>query len=507
MKHSRFARTVGAVALAVAVLTGPAYAGSGIEDILYEKGQITKEEWVKAKAEKEAMTAKAAVAPAPSAVSNLLKGVELKATFYFDFTNAGGDSFTANPKRLGINDAQANANKGEANGFHFARTYLTLIKRFDEGHHFRLTLDQMNNNIGGNSCPNAAGPSGGNCHEASPFGLSGYSGTGRNEVFVKYAYYNHVVLPGALEVRVGQHQTPWVEYEEHRWTYRYQAPIFVDQQNFQTSSDLGVSLMGKVLDKKVDYHVSFMNGEGYQNTPDGRSYAWLGRLSLEPVKGVILSYFGHTETLRNGVEGFNPHRELANLEVYDPEKDRFKLNGQWVYADDGKDIGSTRATTAIFVPSTYTGGATGVIPAPLNVASTFGGRNGPSTSLPRFHDGQGWELWGYYRIPFLLEDKLRFFSRYYFMKPNKSTLAGENQSAVFGLSYDYSKYLSVALDYTILKQTVLGLTNTGFGKTGKNSNGAPQGQFISTGGINCLTCSQYVDYDNQILGVKVMVTF
>lgn len=496
MKHSRFARTVGAVALAVAVLTGPAYAGSGIEDILYEKGQITKEEWLKAKAAKEKEMAETAKA-APSAVSNLLKGVELKATFYFDFTYAGGDSFTARPSKNGINDAQANANKGLANGFHFTRTYLTLIKRFDEGHHFRLTLDQMVNNIGGNSCPNAAGPSGGNCHEAAPFGLSGFAGTGRNAEFIKYAYYNHIVTPG-VELRVGQHQTPWIEYEEHRWTYRFQAPTFVDQQNFQTSSDLGASLMGKVLDKKIDYHVSFMNGEGYQNTPDGRSYAWLGRLSVEPVKGVILSYFGHTETARNGTEGFNPHRELANLEVYDPESDRFKINGQWVYADDGADVGTTRGP-AMFVPSTFNGGNAGAVLSP-GAAAAFGGRNGPSTSTPRFHDGQGWELWGYYRIPGF--EKARIFSRYYFMKPNKSTLAGENQSILFGASYDYSKYLSVALDYTLLKQTVLG-TNAG---GGINTGGVP-GQIISTGGINCTTCGRFVDYDNHIFGVKLLVSF
>jgi hypothetical protein len=38
-------------ALAVVILSGPAHAG--LEDILYEKGQITKEEWLKAKADAE----------------------------------------------------------------------------------------------------------------------------------------------------------------------------------------------------------------------------------------------------------------------------------------------------------------------------------------------------------------------------------------------------------------------------------------------------------------------
>src|SRR6266545_2332031 len=307
MKYARFASVIAMVAVAITILSGPSYAAKGIEDILYEKGRITKEEWVQAKA-----------APPSPAASNLLKGVEIKATFYFDFTYAGGDSFTADQLTKGLNPATANNNKSLANGFHLTRTYLTLIKRFDEGHHFRLTLDQMVNNVGGNSCPNGAGPSAGNCHEAAPFGLSGYAGTGRNAEFVKYAYYNHVVMPG-LEIRLGQHQTPWIEYEEHRWTYRYTAPIFVDQQNFQTSSDLGVSLLGKVLNNMIDYHFSFMDGEGYQNTPDGRSYAWLGRVSVEPINGVIISGFGHHETVRNGIENFNPQRLLGNVEIYAPE--------------------------------------------------------------------------------------------------------------------------------------------------------------------------------------------
>lgn len=502
MRHNRVASIIGMAALAVAVLIGPAYAG--LEDILYEKGQITKEEWIKAKAatEKEmAATAK----PSPSTVSNLLKGVELKATFYFDFTNNNGNSFTADALNKGLNEVSARNNRGLANGFHFTRTYLTLIKRFDEGHHFRLTLDQMVNNIGGGtSCAgNAAGSAGGNCHEAAPYGLAGYAGGDRNTTFVKYAYYNHVVLPG-LEVRLGQHQTPWIEYEEHRWTYRYTGPIFVDQQNFQTSSDLGVSVMGKVLDKKVDYHVSLQSGEGYQNTQDGRGMAGLGRLSIEPIKGAILSAFYHNERQRNGIEGFNPQRVLGNVEFYAPETDRFKLSAQMVWADDGADVGKRNAPgdnvgPAINVPGTYNGSASN---APLETAAVLGARNGPSTGLPRFHQGRGYGIWGYYRLP-MLDEKTRLFARAYFMKPNKDTPAGDNQSIMLGVSYDYSKYLSVALDYTFLQQTVLG-SDTSYVSGGRN---VSTGTAANGGATPCPTCGQFVNYNNQIFGVKILVAF
>jgi hypothetical protein len=477
---------VGVIGLAFLIATGaPAWAD--LEDVLMEKGTITKEDWLKIKADKEKAQAKQEKgmeygSGSKDKSASVMKGVDIGVVLYFNATYARGDSFTGNSMEKGINNATANNNKGLANGFHFSRTYLNVRKYFEEGHHMRLTLDQMVNNVGGNSCPNA-GPSAGNCHEASPFGLSGFSGGGRNATFVKYAYYDHKFSPW-LHLRVGQNQTPWIEYEEHRWTYRYLFPIFTDQQNFQTSSDLGISLLGKVLDDRVDYHFSFQNGEGYQNTPDARSFALLGRVSVEPVKGIIISAFGHNEQARNGREGFNPQRWLGNVEFYDPTNDRFKVNAQMVWADDGDDVG--KPGNAINVPGTYD---TGVADT---TAVTYGGTSGPSTGIPRFKNARGYEFWAWHRIPGI--EKVRLHGRYYFMKPNEDTPAGGIQSYYFGISYDYSKYLAFSLDYTVLNETVLGSSTTVGAQT------------IATGGA-CATCGQFVKYDNQILGLRALITF
>src|SRR5256712_13898659 len=145
MAYTRIITIIGMAVLAVALAIGAAQAA--VEDVLLEKGQITKEDWLKIKAEKEKEVAQTPPAPA-STVSNLLKGIELKATFYFDYTYATGDSFTGDVANKGLNNTTANNNRGLAKGFHLTRTYLTLIKRFDEGHHFRLTIDQMMNNVG-----------------------------------------------------------------------------------------------------------------------------------------------------------------------------------------------------------------------------------------------------------------------------------------------------------------------------------------------------------------------
>jgi len=94
-------------------------------------------------------------------------------------------------------------------------------------------------------------------------------------------------------------------------------------------------------------------------------------------------------------------------------------------------------------------------------------------------------------------EKMRLFSRYYFMKPNKDTTAGDIQSILFGVSYDFTKYFSVALDYTLLKETVLGSATTVGSQVISALNAAPI----------CGTCGPTVDYDNQIFGVRVLVAF
>src|SRR5436309_13953020 len=112
MKYARLAAIISMVALAVAVSSGSAQAA--VEDILLEKGQITKEDWLKIKAEKE----KEAAPPQPdSAGSNLLKGIELKDTFYFDYTYATGDSFTGDVANKGLNHSTAINNLWLATAF------------------------------------------------------------------------------------------------------------------------------------------------------------------------------------------------------------------------------------------------------------------------------------------------------------------------------------------------------------------------------------------------------
>jgi hypothetical protein len=140
------------------------------------------------------------------------------------------------------------------------------------------------------------------------------------------------------------------------------------------------------------------------------------------------------------------------------------------------------------------------VPGVYNPTAATGGvlgsnNNGPLTSTPRFHQARGYEFWAWYRIPGI--EKVRLHGRYYFMKPNKDTVAGDIQSYYFGISYDYSKFLAFSVDYTVLQETVLG------------SLAGVAGQSIApiNGGACTTGCGPYVNYNNQILGLRALVTF
>src|SRR5213592_739172 len=85
----------------------PAFAE--IEDVLFEKGVITKEDWVKIKADKEKIASAdkgleyRAEAPKHEGL-NFLRGLEIGVVFYMDLTYAQGDSFTSNRVQKGLNE-------------------------------------------------------------------------------------------------------------------------------------------------------------------------------------------------------------------------------------------------------------------------------------------------------------------------------------------------------------------------------------------------------------------
>jgi len=203
---------------------------------------------------------------------------------------------------LSVDGKSTSAADDAASGFHFDRAYFEVRGKLTKEDMVRITLDQK-----------AADKS----------------------VFVKYAYWQHK-YSDALKIKVGQNHTPLVDYlQTEMWGHRYVQKTFTDYYGAQTSSDLGISALGKGGDS-FDYYVSVMNGEGYTKPTDGAGYALMGRAEWHGA-GAHIGVFAHSETDRGGDASYDPTREVVYAWW---ENDMFLIGGQYLSADDG-DIAKT----------------------------------------------------------------------------------------------------------------------------------------------------------------------
>jgi hypothetical protein len=64
-------------------------------------------------------------------------------------------------------------------------------------------------------------------------------------------------------MRFGIQQTPWIDFEEGIYRYRFQGTVFSEREGYLTSSDAGVSFHTNFPKNYGDVHVGYYNGEGY----------------------------------------------------------------------------------------------------------------------------------------------------------------------------------------------------------------------------------------------------
>jgi hypothetical protein len=85
-------------------------------------------------------------------------------------------------------------------------------------------------------------------------------------------------------IRLGLQQTPFIDYAEGIYRYRFQGPTFPDREGFLTSSDQGVSFHYNFAQNWGDVHAGFYNGEGYGKTAEPNNQkAFQVRASVRPL--------------------------------------------------------------------------------------------------------------------------------------------------------------------------------------------------------------------------------
>jgi hypothetical protein len=145
----------------------------------------------------------------------------------------------------------------DKNGFELSRLYLTYRKNLSENIGVRITTD-----IGRVS----------NDQEKQFYRL-----------FLKYAYLELRKPSWKVKMLVGLHYVPLLAFQENIWGYRSIAKMLTDFEHKQTSSDLGLKIVGQLPHDFGEYAVSFVNGEGYNQAETGKHKGLYGRLTLKPL--------------------------------------------------------------------------------------------------------------------------------------------------------------------------------------------------------------------------------
>jgi len=98
-------------------------------------------------------------------------------------------------------------------------------------------------------------------------------------------------------VRLGLQQTPYIDYDESIYRYRYQGPTFTDVEKYLTSSDFGLSLHYNFPGNYGDVHGGIYDGDGYSKADANDEKALQMRVTFRPVpnggiiKGLRLTAF------------------------------------------------------------------------------------------------------------------------------------------------------------------------------------------------------------------------
>jgi hypothetical protein len=161
--------------------------------------------------------------------------IRVGATIYADYT------VQQTPK---VKDADGN--DVTSNSFNVGRTYINITGNISHNIAFRITPDITRET-----------------------GINGSSISGNYVFRLKYGYaqfnLDDYMNPGRTGswVRLGMQQTPWVDYMENIYRYRFQGTIFEEREGFLSSSDIGAAFHYNFSNNYGEVHTGFYNGETY----------------------------------------------------------------------------------------------------------------------------------------------------------------------------------------------------------------------------------------------------
>ena len=96
-------------------------------------------------------------------------------------------------------------------------------------------------------------------------------------VRVKYAFAQIDNVGPRSWIRMGAHQTPWLDFEESINRYRVQGTMFAEREGLiPGSSDFGASYFASLPGGYGEFHAGVYNGEGYASPKPTSTRAFRG---------------------------------------------------------------------------------------------------------------------------------------------------------------------------------------------------------------------------------------
>ena len=170
------------------------------------------------------------------------------------------------------------------------------------------------------------------------------SATGLTDVYIKKAY-GEAKFSKALNVRIGSTDLPWVPFIEGLYGYRYVENVLADRTKFGTSADWGVHVKGTV--GILSYAGAVVNGGGYKHLQRSKSVDFEGRVSVEPIKGLVAGIGGYTGKLNKDMTGTTTFHTATRLDaVISYKTDFFNVGGEYMHAKNWKQVAAAPTDSA-----------------------------------------------------------------------------------------------------------------------------------------------------------------
>jgi len=291
----------------------------------------------------------------------------------------------------------ADGNVIHPNAFNITRSYINITGNISHIVAFRITPDVVRQSGLVNSSSGAV--------------------TNDSLVFrIKYAYAQFNLddwMTRGTYARFGVQQTPWLDFAEGIYRYRFQGTMFVEREGYFASADTGASFHYQIPSNYGDLHVGVFNGENYQRPEANDQKGIMVRGTVRP----FATLFPGAPVLR-GIRGTLFYD--ADHYIKHAERTRFigGLNFEHAYVNAGFEYLNTHDQQSATRPA-----------------------------LSANVEGRGYSIWATPKSPAGWEALLR----YDHLKPNAAVDPGVRNRTIVGVAYWFPHQGSVSsalmLDY------------------------------------------------------------